>query len=630
MDLYCAEWIWINKESGGDEYGEFFDSFFYSGGTAIIGISCRNNYALYINEELAAFGQYADFPWYKVYDEVDLTKYLSQGDNSFRIVVWHYGKDDSSVSYVDRPCLIFEVQVNCKTVVHSSKNTLCRIAAGYVSGRKKKLTPQLGYSFCYDTGATGGEYERAVQICERGNLTLRPVKRLKCEPLAPGKLINSDKRIYDLGRERAGLLYIRFKAPKYEVVIVSFGEHIIPGQVRRIIGKRDFSVEVIGNGEVAEYLNPFRRLGCRYLQIDCGDSTIIEEIGLYETPYPITKRSFKADTPLRQRIYDTAVRTLHLCMHEHYEDTPWREQALYALDSRNQMLFGSAAFHDGLEFQRASLKLMAEDRRVDGLLTICAPCSIDLAIPSFSLWFIVAVREYTERSNDKTLAAEYFDKLTSLVKVFLEREENGLIRRFVGQPGCWDFYEWSDGLDGRRTDEPFDAVLQFICVMALKSMSAICGSLDKATQAKECADMANKLSLAANSFFYRVEKGLYETLKNGNHYSELVNALAVLCGAAEGEFAQKICDAIITGDSLTESTLSMKCFIYDALIKTNKQKYAQHILKDIDARYGRMLYAGATSLWETEMGEADFSGAGSLCHGWSAAPVYYYKLLSSK
>jgi len=43
-----------------------------------------------------------------------------------------------------------------------------------------------------------------------------------------------------------------------------------------------------------------------------------------------------------------------------------------------------------------------------------------------------------------------------------------------------------------------------------------------------------------------------------------------------------------------------------------------------------MLYAGATSFWETEMGEADFSGAGSLCHGWSAAPVYYYKLLSSK
>lgn len=31
-------------------------------------------------------------------------------------------------------------------------------------------------------------------------------------------------------------------------------------------------------------------------------------------------------------------------MHEHYEDYPWREQALYAFDSRNQALYGYYAF----------------------------------------------------------------------------------------------------------------------------------------------------------------------------------------------------------------------------------------------------------------------------------------------
>ena len=37
-----------------------------------------------------------------------------------------------------------------------------------------------------------------------------------------------------------------------------------------------------------------------------------------------------------------------------------------------------------------------------------------------------------------------------------------------------------------------------------------------------------------------------------------------------------------------------------------------------------MLYQGATTFWETEKGGWDFANAGSLCHGWSAIPVYVY------
>ena len=37
-----------------------------------------------------------------------------------------------------------------------------------------------------------------------------------------------------------------------------------------------------------------------------------------------------------------------------------------------------------------------------------------------------------------------------------------------------------------------------------------------------------------------------------------------------------------------------------------------------------MLYAGATSFWETTNGASDFGFAGSLCHGWSAVPIYIF------
>ena len=71
----------------------------------------------------------------------------------------------------------------------------------------------------------------------------------------------------------------------------------------------------------------------------------------------------------------------------------------------------------------------------------------------------------------------------------------------------------------------------------------------------------------------------------------------------------------------------MRCFVYDALLLTDRQQYRDYILKDMDTRYKIMLRAGATSFWETEEGDAAFDNAGSLSHGWSAMPVYYYSIL---
>jgi hypothetical protein len=58
-------------------------------------------------------------------------------------------------------------------------------------------------------------------------------------------------------------------------------------------------------------------------------------------------------------------------MHEHYEDCPWREQALYTMDSRNQMLSGYYALSEYV-FPRASLVLISKGVRPDGLLSLDA------------------------------------------------------------------------------------------------------------------------------------------------------------------------------------------------------------------------------------------------------------------
>jgi len=75
---------------------------------------------------------------------------------------------------------------------------------------------------------------------------------------------------------------------------------------------------------------------------------------------------------------------------------------------------------------------------------------------------------------------------------------------------------------------------------------------------------------------------------------------------------------------LPKSSSTASC----ALIAGNvKQKYKDVILEEIRSNYGKMLKEGSTTAWETTVGQADFANAGSLCHGWSAYPIYIYNEL---
>ncbi len=95
-------------------------------------------------------------------------------------------------------------------------------------------------------------------------------------------------------------------------------------------------------------------------------------------------------------------------------------------------------------------------------------------------------------------------------------------------------------------------------------------------------------------------------------YTQLGNALAVLADVVTGDAAVRLIEELRQGKT-TECSLAMKPFYYDALLKTDKEKYAGVVLSEIRRNYTFMLENGATSVWETM--EGDF-GHNSLWHGW--------------
>ena len=209
--------------------------------------------------------------------------------------------------------------------------------------------------------------------------------------------------------------------------------------------------------------------------------------------------------------------------------------------------------------------------------------------------------------------------LESILQAFARRIQNGLLVTFPGAQ-YWNFYDWSEHLSGRlgQSEEALpDLMINGLFVLALESLRDICHHAQRPFSYK---DVLEETRRAAKAAFYDGSVDAFSLTQGGREFTSLSNAIAVLAGIAERPEA--LCERIAAGE-FTECSLSMKCFPYDALLKTDETRWRPHIVDEIRRNYGRMLDTGATSVWETIDGASAFGNAGSLCHGWSAIPICY-------
>lgn len=625
-----SKFIWVEPQSLADTYGEFYLSLEYKGGDCKINLSCDSDYTLFINGKFVACNQYGDFEHFKVYDTVDVAPYLTRGKNDIAILVWYFGEDTQKYKKYAAG-LIFEILDSDGFVLAASDEcVLSRKSKAYQNGRKKIITPQLGYGYLYDAGKEdnwiNGEltgFCKSFAVDKKCTFFKRPNKKLENKEKIYALPVKDEKtqKIFDLGKETFGLFFIECESDFSQKLTVSFGEDLVNGQVARIITIRDFSFEYVTKKGFNEYANYMLRLGCRYLQIDSEKPFIVKNTGLIKQRYPVEELKVECADKEIENIYRICVNTLNLSMAEHYMDCPWREQALYTFDSRNQMFTGYRIFKDGnAEYVKSNLTLIGNDRGEDGLLSICYPCGVPLKIPAFSLYYLLQVKEYLQFSKDVEFARSVFDKLKEIINAFSFRVKNGLVNNFCGER-YWNFYDWAPLLMGTsersKTSAP-DLVINCLFVIALDCFEHICKTIEEEFV---YVDLREEVKKAIKQNYFNKEKGLFFFGDDKEEFIEVGNSLAILadvCSKKEKEF---ICKNIVEGNMLL-CTLSLKTFKYDALLSCG-DCYKDYIVKEIRKEYSYMLSQGADCTWETIEGKSAFQNAGSLCHGWSALPAKY-------
>ncbi len=691
-----SEWIWLHQYNDAENtYLDFWETVTVrSGGKKILHISADADYAVYVDGVLSYFGQYPDYTHYKVYDSLDLTGFLSAGEHRIRITVHANGRDFLTYRK-EQPGVIYALFDGEELLLSSSENTLVSLNPHFENGNTELVTFQLGFSFSYHEIPRPAEAPRchAQIVSKTKTLFPRPVKKLITQENKPARIAaqgvfrlpededltsgqtaefaylsagrlkkmtedparcvvpskegialhtencgGSFDGIYctlDLGEESAGVFSIDIDLPEEAAVLVSWGEHLCDLRPRAYVGGRNFAFWYYARSGRNTFVNPFLRLGLRYLQIHVfADAFRLYYAGIKPTDLPVPEGAyFRCSDQLHNRIFETSVRTVRLCMHEHYEDCPWREQALYPMDSRNQMLTSYLAIGE-TDLARESIRLMALSQREDGFLENCSPARFPYTIPSFTLVFVVQLREYLLYSGDLAFIREMLPAARNIVSAFLARlEETGLLK-CLGEEKYWNFYEWAEGVGGgkdavlgiKEEDRTYDAPLNAFFSMALKNLAELENACGNEREADLLKEKKRKLDLAADELFWDPERGAYVSFVNGagerTHFTELTNALFVYADICPAEKQEQVLSALVRNE-LQPVTLSHLIFKYEALLR-RPDLYGRAVFRDIADKWGKMLFDGATAFYEAFDGAAAFGDAGSLCHGWSGTPAYLY------
>jgi len=440
--------------------------------------------------------------------------------------------------------------------------------------------------------------------------------------------------IMDLGRESCGLMYIAVEAPSGTVVDVCHGEHLDDGRVRTEVGTRNFADRLICTDGVTTLLYPHRRLGCRYIELHftgCGDGAVrIHYAGLIPLELPLPPQSaFTCDDQLMLHINRLSVDTLKLCMHEHYEDCPWREQSLYAYDSRNQMLYGCYLWGN-YDFAAASLRLLAHSWDGNRQLALTAPGQVVgpsfFTIPVFTLVWVAEVFEYTMFTG----SLELYNELSHIAKAILD---GALADPDTSCPGLynpgpddyvWNFCEWSGVLSRQHgsRQSPYNLYLHESLRCGAR-LAAMAGDQESATRWSKAAEA---LGDAIRTYFWdeaeaRVcvrQSGDPETEQEGYEHLQAV-ALANDLVVPEHQAALL---AHFEAKDLHPIGLNTLYYLVEACQERGPQ-WRSYLYRQLREMLDAIALTGATSLWETRSGGDDFDLGGSLCHGWSSVMPYY-------
>ncbi len=379
------------------------------------------------------------------------------------------------------------------------------------------------------------------------------------------------------------------------------------GEIR---GKSDI---IHFSGDVQEF-EPFWFRAYRFIRIETEELSALQEASFAICHYPLNiTGSFACSDSYYNKMWDISVNTMLCCMHEIFVDCPYREQQQYIMDSAIEMMVSLRMSSDTRLIEKM-IEEFASSRIPEGLLSANYPHEEKQIIPSFSLFYIMMVRDYLRYSGKTAFVRRLTPVVDGILSYFSgHADENRLY--LTGK--YWDFVDWVP--DWGNYGMPVEGAGHMLTVMnlcyayGLKCAAEVCQITGRYGLASEYEITYQKLKTRINALCFDPEKGLYRDEIGKDSYSEHTIVWAILA-AVQPENVLKEMAASLGKEFLHKCTFSMKYYLFRALESIGEYDRAWVQLEE----WKSMIDLHCTTWCETP------NNPSSECHGWSSAPLYEF------
>lgn len=357
------------------------------------------------------------------------------------------------------------------------------------------------------------------------------------------------------------------------------------------------------------------RCALRYAFIpDCR----MEEIGIKAIHQYVdipVRAKFSCSDALLNQIWSVAEHTFQLCSGVFFIDGIKRDKWIWGGDAYQSFFVNQYLMADADINRRTLLALRGNDPMTTHINTIL----------DYTLYWILSLKIHEEAYGDLEFLGQIYPKMCSLMEFCGEQlDEQGFL---VGRKGDWIFIDWADlDKEGALCAEQmlFAECCHAMAVLSRK-LGVEAGRCEKYQKKYEC------LTKNINTFYWDEEKGAYiDSFESGKrHVARHANIFAVLFDIADDRQKKEIVEHVLLNEEVPQITTPyFKFYEMDALCRMG---YLEEVLVRIREYWGGMLERGAVTFWEEydpavpKETQYDMYGdrfGKSLCHAWSASPIY--------
>lgn len=647
-----------------------------------IHVSGDNRYKLYVNEKLVSMGPARGDIAHWNFETVDIASYLKSGKNIIAAQVWNEGefKPEAQITY--RTGFILQGATSAESAINTNNTWLCEkdnsfaplrftVRAYYVAGAGEVRNMALSLKGWQSENFDDKNWQKAKQIGSGvpknilgafGTMSgwmlvpsIIPQMELKDERLAKTVKVEGNITLPDGFPQRKNDIVIpanstfkvildqsyltnaypnvEFSGGKDASISLNYAETMYtkyPSKGNRneiegkqFLGRKD---SLVSDGSHNQKFVSLTYRTYRYLQISI--TTQSEPLTLNDIYGTFTGYPFKMNANLitsdgeMNKILDIGWRTARLCAYETYMDCPYYEQLQYIGDGRIQAMVSLYNSGDDRLVKNA-INLIDFSRTPEGVTLSRHPSYTPQFIPTFSLWYIGMLQDYSRYAADIEFVKTKLGGVRQILEYFKSYQQTDGSLKNTPQ---WMFTDWVDNAKewkagaGPMSVNGTSAVLDFQLLWAYEVAADLENKLGNPAFANQYLQAVEVLKKTIRAKYWDKNKKLFADREEKDEFSQHTNSLAILTGLTSQIEATEIAKQLLENKSLSPASIYFKYYLHQALIKAGQ---GNDYLKWLD-KWRENIQMGLTTWAET----SDVDKTRSDCHAWGSSPnIEFYRTI---